>query len=79
MTKIKPQRTTKGVVDRIEPNGVVFVHEINTRKSGYLANTTPVVGSAAGSVRLKPGTELSLDVVDQGDVMIVSAARLIGG
>jgi hypothetical protein len=79
MTKIKPQRTTRGVVDRIEPNGVVFVHELSTRKIGYLANTTPVVGGVVGSAHLKPGTELSLDVVDRGDVMVVSAARLIGG
>ncbi len=64
-------RHTKGVVDRIEPDGTVFVHEVSTRRIGFLANTTPVVGS----VKLVRGTELSLDVVDRGDVMIVSAAR----
>jgi hypothetical protein len=66
------RRTTTGIVDRIEPNGVVFVHEVPSRKRGFLANNTPVEGHA----RLKPGTRLVLDVEDRGNVMVVSAARL---
>ena len=69
------RRTTIGIVDRIEPNGVVFVHEEHSRKLGFLANTTPV----AGHVRLKRGIRLSLDVEDRGNVMVVSAARAAGG
>lgn len=65
------RRTTTGIVDRVEPNGVVFVHEVDSRKLGFLANTTPV----QGHVRLKPGTRLSLDVEDRGNVMVVAAAR----
>jgi hypothetical protein len=68
-------RTTTGIVDRVEPNGVVFVHEIKSHKIGFLANNTPV----EGNVRLKPGTQLWLDVEDKGDVMVVAAARLMGG
>jgi hypothetical protein len=66
------RRTTTGIVHRIEPNGVVFVHEVDSRKLGFLANDTPVEGRA----RLKPGTRLALDVEDRGNVMVVSAARL---
>jgi hypothetical protein len=75
MEKIEPKRTTIGIVDRIEPNGTVFVHEIDTQKMGFLGNTTPVVGN----VHLKPGTKLSIDVVDQGNVMVVASARFIAG
>jgi hypothetical protein len=71
-SELKPRRTI-GIVDRIERNGTVFVHEIKTNKIGYLGNTTPVVGNSL----LKPGAELSLDVVDRGDVMVVSAARFL--
>jgi hypothetical protein len=68
-------RNTIGIVDRVEPSGVVFVHEVGSRKLGFLANTTPV----EGHVRLKPGTRLSLDVEDRGNVMVVSAARAAVG
>lgn len=64
-------RTTVGVVDRIEPTGVIFVHEKDTCKLGFLANTTPV----SGHVSLRPGTVLSLEVEDRGDVMVVTSAR----
>lgn len=67
-------RTTIGIVARVEADGVVFVHEVGSRKLGFLANTTPV----EGQVRLKPGTRLSLDVRDEGNVMVVSAARAAG-
>jgi hypothetical protein len=71
MDKDRRSRTTIGIVDRIEPNGVVFVHEVDSRKLGFLADTTPVEGLG----RLKPGMMLSLDVEDRGNVMVVSAAR----
>ena len=73
MEKVESRRTTFGVVDRIEPNGTVFVHEIDTQKMGFFGNTTPVVGC----VPLKRGTKLSLDVIDQGNVMVVAAARSV--
>ena len=69
------RRTTTGIVDRVEPNGVVFVHEVDSRKLGFLANTTPV----EGHVRLAPGMLLYLDVEDRGNVMVVSAAHAAGG
>jgi hypothetical protein len=69
-----PSRTTTGTVVRVEPNGEVFVHEVDSGKLGFLANTTPV----EGNLRLKPGTRLSLDVEDRGNVMVVSAARAVG-
>jgi hypothetical protein len=70
-------RTTTGIVDRVEPNGVVFVHEdAPSRKLGFLGNSTPVRGPARP--RLKPGTRLSLDVEDRGNVMVVAAARIVG-
>jgi hypothetical protein len=65
-------RKTFGIVDRVEANGVVFVHEEATRKLGFLANTTPV----GSQVRLRPGMRLSLDVEDRGNVMVVSAAAI---
>ena len=71
MDKDTQGRTTIGIVDRIEPNGVVFVHELTSGKLGFLANTTPVTGN----VQLKPGMRLSLDVEDRGNVMVVSAAH----
>jgi hypothetical protein len=64
-------RTTIAIVDRIESNGVVFVHEVDSKKLGVIANTTPV----ESHVRLRPGTRLSLDVEDVGNVMVVQAAR----
>ncbi len=67
-------RTTTGIVDRIEPNGEVFVHELDSRKLGFLTNNTPV----EGNVRLKRGMRLSLDVEDRGNVMVVSVARVVG-
>lgn len=70
----KDTRTTIGIVDRVEPNGVVFVHEVASRKRGFLANTTPV----EGHVWPKPGMRLSMDVEDRGNVMVVSAARPAG-
>lgn len=66
-------RSTTGIVDRVEHNGVVFVHEVATNKLGYLANTVPVQGTD----RLRPGTKLSLSVVDQGNVMVVTSATAI--
>jgi hypothetical protein len=65
-------RTTTGVVDRIEPNGVIFVHEeSSSRKLGFLEDDTPVKGP------VRRGTRLSLDVRDRGNVMVVLAARVI--
>ncbi len=76
MGDISLMRTTTGVVDRIEPDGFVFVHEIGSLKLGFLANTTPVAGNAC----LKPGTKLTLEVEDKGNVMVVvSAAPSLGG
>jgi hypothetical protein len=67
-------RETTGIVDRVEPDGVVFVHEESSLKLGFIANTTPV----QGSVQLKPGVRLHLDVEDRGNVMVVSFARAVG-
>jgi hypothetical protein len=71
MDSAMSSRRTTGIVNRIEPNGDVFVHEVNSRKLGFLTNTTPV----EGHLRLKPGMLLSLDVEDRGNVMVVSSAR----
>ena len=75
MDTIMQPRETTGIVDRIEPNGVVFVHELETGKLGFLANTTPV----QGGVILKPGLRLTLQVEDRGNVMIVATARATDG
>ena len=64
-------RHTMGVVERIETNGVVFVQEVNSRKRGFLANTTPITGGE----NLRLGMKLELDVEDRGNVMVVAAAR----
>jgi hypothetical protein len=66
-------RRTTGIIERIEPNGVVFVHEVESRKLGFLENDVPVEGNP----RLKRGMLLSLDVLDKGNVMVVAAARVV--
>lgn len=71
MEGVVAQRTTIGIVDDIEKNGVVFVHELGTNKLGFIDNNTPVTGA----VRLKRGVRLSIDVEDRNNIMIVAAAR----
>jgi hypothetical protein len=66
-------RTTIGTVSQVTPTGTIFVHEAETRKYGFLDNSVPVTGCA----EVKIGMELSLDVEDRGNVMVVAAARLV--
>jgi hypothetical protein len=66
-------RKTTGVVDSIEPNGMVFVHEDRSRKRGFLADAVPV----AGNPRLRRGTRLALEVEDRGNVMVVARAHAL--
>ncbi len=64
-------RKTIGVVDRVDADGVVLLHELLSGKRGFVANTTPI-NETAGAV--KPGTHLDLDVEDHGNIMIVESA-----
>eukprot|EP01037_Dinobryon_pediforme_P005526 gene5526-5580_t len=60
-------RTTSGVIETIEPTGVVFVREDRSNKLGFIENTTPI----ETTTRLRPGMHLSMSVWDEGNVMVV--------
>lgn len=64
------QRATIGIVDRVAPSGTIFVHEEQTGKLGYIANTTPI----ASQRPMRKGMKLALTVEDRGDVMVVESA-----
>ena len=67
-------RTTTGIVDRFDKrSGVVYVHESATQKAGFISNTTPILGVHT----ISAGMVLSLDVEDQGNVIVVASARSI--
>ncbi len=64
-------RVTTAIVDHVAPSGRVFIHEVDTGRPGFLANTTPTVNLS----RIAPGQHISVEVRDSGDVMVVMSAR----
>ena len=78
-------RTTIGVVDRVDADGMVLLHEVGSGKRGFVANTTPIFRMAQGysnfvALRrdeVKRGTQLELKVADEGNIMIVTSATTL--
>jgi len=71
MTSAETTRTTTAIVDHLAPSGRVFVHEVETGRPGFLANTTPTTDLQ----RIERGQRILVEVRDSGDVMVVVSAR----